>query len=101
MERTGGVAAHPRDASIVNYLMHTHTHTHTHTLQVPNDNDPNWNIDKIEVLDDKPGSMPACFNYGDWLDTEKTSATISRWQTLVNYRFEKTVFTLVCLSQSC
>ena len=45
---------------------------------MPNDNDPNWNIDKIEVLDDKSGSTPACFNYGDWLDTEKTSATISR-----------------------
>lgn len=55
-------------------------------MQVPNDDDPNWNFDKIEILDDKAGSTSAAFNYGDWLDTEKTSTTISRWQSVVNYR---------------
>ena len=56
-------------------------------MQVPNDSDPNWNLDKITIQDDKAGSELASFDYGDWLDTEKTSASIGRWQSLVEYRY--------------
>ena len=56
-------------------------------MQVPNDEDPNWYLEKVTVQDSKPGSDSATFSYGDWLDTEKTSADVSRWQSQIKYRW--------------
>ncbi len=39
----------------------------------------------MEVQCDKPGSDTATFSYGNWLDLDTPSCSISRWVSQIDY----------------
>jgi hypothetical protein len=53
-------------------------------MQVPTDDDPNWNLDKVEVSVPESTDI-ATFNYGNWLDCDNPSTDVSRWRSNIDY----------------